>query len=66
MKKVWKHLLILCSAAVVLCGCIIAVMLVSMSRKVIELEKMLQVARFIGWEQDQAVYSEVLTFRMSV
>jgi hypothetical protein len=62
MKKVWKHLLILCSAAVVLCGCIIAVMLVSTSRKAMELEKMLQVARFIGWEQDQAFYSEVLTF----
>ena len=61
MKKVWKHLLILCSAALVLCGCIIAVMLVSTSRKVMELEKMLQVARFIGWEQDQAFYSEILT-----
>ena len=61
MKKIRKPLLILCSAAVVLCGCIFAVMLVSTSRKVIELEKMLQVARFIGWEQDQAFYSEVLT-----
>ena len=60
-KKVWKHLLILCSAAVVLCGCVFAVMLVSTSRKVMELDKMLQVARFIGWEQDQAFYSEVLT-----
>ena len=28
MKKVWKHLLILCSAAVVLCVCILAVMLI--------------------------------------
>ena len=62
MKKVWKHLLIFCSAAVVLCGCVLAVMLVSTSRKVTELEKMLQVARFIGWEQDQAFYSEILTF----
>ena len=61
MKKIWKHLLILCSAAVVLCGCVFAVMLVSASRKAMELEKMLQVARFIGWEQDQAFYSEVLT-----
>ena len=61
MKKIWKPLLILCSAALVLCGCVFAVMLVSASRKVIELEKMLQVARFIGWEQDQAFYSEVLT-----
>ena len=60
-KKLWKCLLILCSAAVVLCGCVFAVMLVSTSRKVMELEKMLQVARFIGWEQDQAFYSEVLT-----
>ncbi len=61
MKKNWKPLLILCSAALVLCGCVFAVKLVSASRKVIELEKMLQVARFIGWEQDQAFYSEVLT-----
>ena len=61
MKKIWKRLLILCSAAVVLCGCVFAVMLVSTSRKAMELEKMLQVARFIGWEQDQAFYSEVLT-----
>ena len=61
MKKVWKPLLISCSAAVVLCGCVFAVMLVSTNRKVMELEKMLQVARFIGWEQDQAFYSEVLT-----
>jgi len=60
-KKLWKRLLILCSAAVVLCGCVLAVMLVSTSRKAMELEKMLQVARFIGWEQDQAFYSEVLT-----
>ena len=61
MKKVWKRLLILCSAVLVLGGCVLAVMLVSTSRKVMELEKMLQVARFIGWEQDQAFYSEVLT-----
>ena len=61
MKKIWKRLLILCSATVVLCGCVFAVMLVSASRKAMELEKMLQVARFIGWEQDQAFYSEVLT-----
>ena len=61
MKKIWNRLLILCSATVVLCGCVFAVMLVSASRKAMELEKMLQVARFIGWEQDQAVYSEVLT-----
>ena len=61
MKKVWKRLLILCSAVLVLCGCVFAVILVSTSRKVMELEKMLQVARFIGWEQDQAFYSEVLT-----
>ena len=61
MKKVWKRLLILCSAVLVLCGCVLAVMLVSTSRKVMEMEKMLQVARFIGWEQDQAFYSEVLT-----
>ena len=61
MKKVWKRLLILCSAVLVLGGCVLAVMLVSTSRKVTELEKMLQVARFIGLEQDQAFYSEVLT-----
>ena len=61
MKKIWNRLLILCSATVVLCGCVFAVMLVSASRKAMELEKMLQVARFIGWEQDQAFYSEVLT-----
>ena len=61
MKKVWKQLLILCSAALVLCGCVFAVMLVSTTRKAMELEKMLQVARFIGWEQDQAFYSEALT-----
>ena len=61
MKKIWKPLLILCSTTVVLCGCVLAVMLFSTSRKVMELEKMLQVARFIGWEQDQAFYSEVLT-----
>ena len=61
MKKLWKHLIILCSAAVVLCGCVFAVMLVSASRKAMELEKMLQVARFIGWEQDQAFCSELLT-----
>ena len=61
MKNLWKPLLILCSAAVVLCGCVFAVVLVSTSRKAMELEKMLQLARFIGWEQDQAFYSEVLT-----
>ena len=37
-------------------------MLVSSIRKSVELEKMLQVARFIGWEQDQEFYTEVLTF----
>ena len=62
LKKFWKPLLILCSAVFVLCGCVFAVMLVSSIRKSVELEKMLQVARFIGWEQDQEFYSEVLTF----
>ncbi len=61
MKKIWKRLLFLSLAAVVLCGCVFAVMLVSAFRKTVELEKMLQVARFIGWEQDQEFYSEVLT-----
>ena len=61
MKKIWKRLLFLSSAAVILCVCILAVMLISTFRKATELEKMLQVARFVGWEQDQAFYSEVLT-----
>lgn len=61
MKKVWKPLLILCSAALFLCGCVLVFMGFSTYRKSVELEKMLQVARFIGWEQDQAFYSEVLT-----
>ena len=61
MKKIWKPLLILCSAALFLCGCVLAIMGFSTYRKIVELEKMLQVARFIGWEQDQAFYSEVLT-----
>ena len=61
MKKIWKRLLFLSLAAVVLCVCVLAVMLVSAFRKTVELEKMLQVARFVGWEQDQAFYSEVLT-----
>ena len=63
MKKVWKRLLILCSAVLFLCGCVLAVMGFSTYRKIVELEKMLQVARFIGWEQDQAFYSEVLTLQ---
>ena len=61
MKKIWKRLLFLSLAAVVLCVCVLAVMLISTLRKATELEKMLQVARFVGWEQDQAFYSEVLT-----
>ena len=61
MKKIWKPVLCMISAAVILCVCILAVMLISTFRKATELEKMLQVARFVGWEQDQAFYSEVLT-----
>ena len=61
MKKIWKRLLFLSLAAVILCVCILAVMLISTFRKATELEKMLQVARYIGWEQDQSFYSEVLT-----